>query len=79
VVIEPLFFSEIIKKIEIFYKTGEVNVNQIIITMIYWTIFILFNIILLYIYRYYITDILSINNFRRVFIKYAKKVFNMHY
>lgn len=79
VVIEPLFFSEIIKKIESFYKTWEFNSTEIIYTMLFWSIFIFFTIILLYIYRYYITDILSLKNYKRVFLKYVYNVFDMHY
>ncbi|MDD3145358.1 MAG: ABC transporter ATP-binding protein [Candidatus Gracilibacteria bacterium] len=79
VVIEPLFFSEIVKKIEIFYKTGVYNYYEIVKTMIYWAIFIVVTIILMYIYRYYISDVLAFKNYRNVFLKYVKKVFDMHY
>lgn len=79
VVIEPLFFSEIVKKIEVFYKTGVYNYYEIVKTMIYWAIFIVVTIILMYIYRYYIVDVLALKNYRNVFLKYVKKVFDMHY
>lgn len=79
VVIEPLFFSEIIKKIEVFYKTWVYDYYEIIKTMIYWAIFIIVTIILLYIYRYYIVDILSLKNYKNVFLNYVKKVLDMHY
>ncbi|MDD2907380.1 MAG: ABC transporter ATP-binding protein [Candidatus Gracilibacteria bacterium] len=78
-VIEPLFFSEIIKKIEEFYKTGTYDYNSIIITMLAWAIFIVVTIILLYILRYYIVDILAFKNYKNVFLKYVQNVFDMHY
>lgn len=78
-VIEPLFFSEIIRKIENFYTTGTYDYKEIVYTMIYWALFIFVTIILLYIYRYYITDILSMKNYKRVFLKYVNRVFDMHY
>lgn len=78
-VIEPLFFSEIIRKVENFYTTGTYDYKEIVSTMIYWAIFIFITIILLYVYRYYITDVLSLKNYKRVFLKYVNKVFDMHY
>jgi len=79
VVLEPLFFSEIIKKIEEFYNTGVYDINSIILTMIYWAIFIVVTIILMYIYRYYIVDVLALKNYRNVFLKYVQNIFDMHY
>ncbi|NVP18110.1 ABC transporter ATP-binding protein [Candidatus Gracilibacteria bacterium] len=78
-VIEPLFFSEIIKKIEEFYKTGTYNYIDLIRTMVYWAIFIVVTIILMYIYRYYIVDVFALKNYKNVFLKYVQNVFDMHY
>jgi len=79
VVIEPLFFSEIIKKIEEFYKTWIYDYNSIILTMVYWAIFIIVTIILMFIYRFYIVDVLALKNYKNVFLKYVQNVFDMHY
>lgn len=78
-VIEPLFFSEIIKKIEEFYKTWTYNYIDLIKTMVYWAIFIVVTIILMYIYRYYIVDVFALKNYKNVFLKYVQNVFDMHY
>lgn len=79
VVLEPLFFSEIIKKIEEFYNTGVYDINSIILNMIYWAIFIVVTIFLMYIYRYYVVDVLALKNYRNVFLKYVQNIFDMHY
>jgi len=79
IVMEPLFFSEIIKKIEVFYKTGVYNYYEIVKNMVYWSIFIVVTIILMFIYRYYIVDIFALRNYKNVFLKYVKNVFDMHY
>ena|GEM_PF-5854091 len=47
--------------------------------MIYWAIFIVVTIILMYIYRYYIVDVLALKNYKNVFLKYVQNVFDMHY
>jgi len=79
IVMEPLFFSEIIKKIEVFYKTGVYNYYEIVKNIVYWFIFIVVTIILMFIYRYYIVDIFALRNYKNVFLKYVKNVFDMHY
>lgn len=79
VVMEPLFFSEIIKKIENYYQTWTYVYYDIVKTMIYWAIFIVVTIILMYIYRYYIVDVLALKNYKNVFLKYVQNVFDMHY
>lgn len=79
VVIEPLFFSEIIKNIELYYETWIMPTQDIINTMIAWGIFIIFTIVILYVHRYYVVDILVLKTFRNLFIKYSENIFNMHY
>ena len=79
VVIEPLFFSEIIKNIELYYETWIMPTQDIINTMIAWGVFIIFTIVILYVHRYYVVDILVLKTFRNLFIKYSENIFNMHY
>lgn len=78
-VIEPLFFSDIIWNIESFYDTGIMPISDIIKTMIIWWMFIIFNIIILYVHRYYIVDVTTLKTHNMMFKKYSKKIFNMYY
>jgi len=53
--------------------------QDIINTMIAWGVFIIFTIVILYVHRYYVVDILVLKTFRNLFIKYSENIFNMHY
>lgn len=55
-VIEPLFFWELIKYIESFYKNWWIDFNKIYEIIFLWIWIIILTLILTYIYSYYIVD-----------------------
>lgn len=78
-VVEPLIFTQIIKKIETFYQTWEFDRNWTILFIIYWWVFILFTIIIQYIYDYFLVWKTTNKNYVDECNKYAKKIISMDY
>ncbi|MCP4523118.1 MAG: ABC transporter ATP-binding protein [Candidatus Gracilibacteria bacterium] len=79
IVLEPLIFTEIIKKIENFYTTGVFNVNDFITYVIIWGGFILFSIGLQYMYRYFFVSKSVLNNHRDISVENSEKIVSMTY
>lgn len=78
-IIEPLFFTQIIKAIENYLKTWIFDTNEIIKLLIYWLIFIVISILSSMIYRYYFV-IKNLNkNIVNTTTKYADIIINMSY
>lgn len=78
-ILEPLFFSEIIKQIEIFLKDGTFDKNLFFKIIIFW---IIFNIVFLftsYIIRFYIIEKSALGNHRRVFNDRIWDILKMEY
>lgn len=78
-VLEPLFFAEIIKYLEEFYKTWKFNLNDFINLIIYWSLFIAFTLIIHFFYRYNLVDKTCINNYVDENKKFSKKILSMSY
>lgn len=78
-ILEPLFFSEIIKQIEIFLKDGTFDKDLFFKIIIFW---ILFNIIFLltsYIVKFYVIEKSALENHRRVFNDKIWDILKMEY
>lgn len=79
IIFEPLIFTEIIKKIEWFYQTGIFDMDEFIIYIIIWAIFIVFSILLQYIYRYLLVSKTTLRNHKTISQEYAEKIISMSY
>lgn len=79
VIFEPVIFTEIIKKVEIFYQTGVFDLEQFYIFVAIWWVFILFSILLQYIYRFLLVSKPVLNNHNLVSQEYAAKIIWMSY
>lgn len=75
--LEPLFFAEIIKKLEWFYKSWNYNLDEIIKIVIYWCIYIVSNIIVSYFYSYSLIKNKLNKNYVDVNLNYSKVLINM--
>lgn len=78
-ILEPLFFSEIIKQIEIYLKDGTFDKDLFFKIIIFW---ILFNIIFLitsYIVKFYVIEKSALENHRRVFNDKIWDILKMEY
>ncbi len=76
-VIEPVFFALIIGYLEEFYNTKIFNFEWFTNMLIIWVAFIIVTLIVSYIHRYYVTDIVSINFHRYICKKYVSDIFYM--
>ncbi len=76
-VIEPVFFALIIEFLEEFYTTKEFDIQWFTNMLVLWVVFIIFTLIVSYIHRYYVTDLVSINFHRYICKKYVKDIFYM--
>jgi ABC-type multidrug transport system fused ATPase/permease subunit len=79
VIFEPLIFTEIIKKIEIFYETGVFSIKDFYYLIWIWWGFIIFSIILQYVYRYILVSKPSLKNHKNVSYEYSEKIISMSY
>lgn len=75
--LEPLFFAEIIKKLEQFYKSWTYNINEISQIVIYWAIFIIFSITITFLYQQKIISYNLHKNYVDMNLIYSKKLINM--
>lgn len=77
--LEPLFFTQIIKTLELFLKTWEFNLNEFILLMVYWWIFIIVSTWSMLIYRYNFVWKVILRNFTNLAKKYSKEIVNMSF
>ncbi len=77
--LEPLFFTQIIRKLETFLKTWEFNINDFLILMLFWAIFIIISTSCMLIYRYFLVTKLALRNHTNLASKYSKEIINMTY
>lgn len=66
-ILEPLFFSEIIKQVEIFLKDWTFDKNLFIKIIIAWGIFNIFFLIFSYLVKFYVVEKSALKNHNRVF------------
>ena len=79
VIFEPVIFTEIIKKVEIFYQTWVFDIEQFFIFVTIWWVFILFSILLQYIYRFLLVSRPTLRNHKDMSAEYAEKIISMSY
>lgn len=79
VIFEPVIFTEIIKKVEIFYQTWVFDLEQFFIFVAIWWVFILFSILLQYIYRFILVSWPTLKNNADQSQEYAEKIISMSY
>ncbi|PZM86327.1 hypothetical protein DLH72_01160 [Candidatus Gracilibacteria bacterium] len=79
VIIEPMFFSELIKQIENYLKTGYFDKNYFISIIIFWIIFNITFIFLAFYHRFHIADIHALRNHNRVFSSKIGELLTMKY
>ena len=77
--IEPLIFTEIIKKIESFISTWELQIEEIIKISIFWWIFTWIYIVLAYCFDYFFLAKTIIKNYHDQSLFYADKIMQMSY
>jgi hypothetical protein len=65
-ILEPLFFTEVIKIIEAYLKTDIFDQVAFVKVLISWAVLIFVTVILNFIYRYYIADISCLTTFREM-------------
>lgn len=65
-ILEPLFFTEVIKIIEAYLKTDIFDQAAFVKVLISWAVLIFVTVILNFIYRYYIADISCLTTFREM-------------
>lgn len=78
-IIEPWIFTKIIEVIENYYETRIFNSDSFINLIIYWSIFIIFTIIIRYIYKMYFVAVPTMLNYTQLVSKYSDKIINMSY
>ena len=78
-IIEPLIFTEIIIRIEEFYKTWEFDFPSFINYIIFWWLFILFSILIQYLYDYFLRGKMVMKNYVDMSNLYTKKILDMNY
>lgn len=79
VIFEPVIFTEIIKKVEIFYQTWVFDLEQFFIFVAIWWVFILFSILLQYIYRFLLVSKPALKNHKDMSAEYAENIIWMSY
>ncbi len=78
-VIEPIFFTTIIRKIENFYKTWIFDKQDIIQAILLWALFIVFSIAVNFFHRYYLVGLNNLKNYQHQIHTYSKKIINMSF
>ena len=78
-ILEPLIFTQIIKKIEEFYITWVFDFPDFINYIIFWWIFIIFIIIIQYSYDYFLRWKTLVENYSEMNKIYSEKIINMSY
>lgn len=79
IILEPLIFTEIIKKIEIYYQTWVFSIRDFYFLVWFWWSFIVFSIILQYIYRYLLVTRPWLKNHKDMWYEYSEKIISMSY
>lgn len=79
VVLEPIIFTELIKKIERFYNTGVFNFQEFFYFVGIWGAFIVLSIVVQYIYRYVLVSHICLKNHKDISHTYANKIIWMSY
>ncbi len=77
--IEPLFFTQIIKTLEIFLKTWNFDTNNFMFLMLFWGIFIIISTWSMLTYRYFFVTRFTLKNYTNLARKYSDKIINMTY
>lgn len=75
--LEPIFFTQIIKTLEVFLKTWKFEVNEFFKLMTYWWIFILISAWTMLAYRYLLVSQLILRNYTNIAKKYSNEIINM--
>ncbi len=78
-VLEPLFFAEIIKYLEVFYNTWDFSLNDFINIIIIWWVFIVFTLIVNFYYRNNLVSKSCILNYTNNIKVFWDKVLKMSY
>ncbi len=76
-VLEPLIFIEIIKKIESFMISGEIDIAWTVKIFSFWIVYTVSLIILMYCYDYFCLAKTIIKNYHDISLDYAKKSIKM--
>ncbi|MDD2871811.1 MAG: ABC transporter ATP-binding protein [Candidatus Gracilibacteria bacterium] len=79
VILEPIIFTQIIKKIEYFYQTGIFDKTGTINQIILRSVFIVFSISMQFIYDYVFVGHTTNKNYVEECNKYTKKIISMNY
>lgn len=77
--LEPLIFTEIIKRLELYFKWEDIEFSSIFIFIVYWWIFILFSIAIQFLYDYFFTLKPTLKSYSDMTIKYSKKIIDMNF
>ncbi|MFK7780097.1 MAG: ABC transporter ATP-binding protein [Candidatus Gracilibacteria bacterium] len=77
--IEPLFFTQIIKIIEEYLKTGEFDYNYFYLLMTYWGLFIIISTGSMLLYRYNFVTKSALKNHINLSKKYSNEIINMSF
>ena len=77
--LEPIFMASTIRFLEDFQQTGNFLLNDFLIFLAIWGAYLLINMVLNYIHRYFISDKTALEFHNFISIKYAKNLFLMQY
>ena len=77
--LEPIFMARTIGFLEDFQQTGNFLMNDFLIFLVIWGAYLLINMVLNYIHRYFISDKTALEFHNFISIKYAKNLFLMQY
>jgi len=77
--LEPLIFTEIIKKIELFISTGEISLREIFNITLLWGVFTVVFISLAYIFDYFFLAKTIITNYHNQSLYYANRIVQMSF
>lgn len=75
--LEPLFFTQIIKVLEVYIKDWTFDITKFVTLIIYWWTFIVISTALVLIYRYFFVIKMTLKNHANLSNKYAKEIINM--
>lgn len=77
--LEPIFMARTIGFLEDFQKTGNFLLTDFLLFLAIWWGYLLFNMFLNYVHRYFISDKTALEFHNAVAIKYVKNLYFMHY
>lgn len=77
--LEPLIFTQIIKKLELYFKWEQIDLSSIFTFIIFRWVFIILSTLIQYLYDYFFILKSTIKNYSDINIEYSKKVIHMEY